>query len=190
MNNLKLIIKILMPSILCILLIYITNMQLEYSTLFFGFFIGITNWDLHKYNLCLGILLSVLVSFVSFLIAYFSFAITGNIFNLIVSGDSGKVLGLNVSTNIIAPLLVFLLYRIVFNISKTRLTTFVIILSLVILVSQNYLYRYLDSLSINVLESKILNSYAIWQIIMALALQLILYQKEILVMLSPKNKSL
>lgn len=184
MENFKPILRILFPSIICFVIIYITNMSIDYYPLSFGLVIGFTNLGLHKYKALLGILLSVIVSYASFFIAYFSFAITGNIFNFIVSGDLGNILGLNVSTNIIAPLLVFLLYRIVFNIPKTKLTIIVVLSSVVFLVLQSCFFYYMNSTQIDSFMGKILNLYTIWQVIMALALQIIINQKIV----EPKNK--
>lgn len=178
MKKYKLILSIILPSILCAIVIYITNIPLEYSTLSFGLIIGLVNWEGHKYNPLLGILLSVLASFVSFTIAYFSFAVTGAIFSF-MDGDSGSVFGLAISTNIIAPLLLLLSYTFVFKIPKTRLTTLVIIFSLIMLVSQSYLHYYIDSLSIDFPNYKILKPYTIWQIVMALAIQLLVNQNEV-----------
>jgi len=178
MKKYKLISNITLPSILCAIVIYITNIPLEYSTLTFGLIIGLANWGFHKYKPIIGVLLSMLVSFVSFLLAYLSFAATKAIFNLL-NVDSDSVLSTTLSINIIAPLLLFLSYTFVFKIPKTRLTTFIVILSLVLLVFQSYLHYYFDSLSIDFQYYKILKIHTIWQIIMALAIQLLVNQSKI-----------
>ncbi|WP_345273401.1 hypothetical protein [Flaviramulus aquimarinus] len=178
MEKYKLVLRVILPSMLCAILIHITNISLEYSTLSFGLIIGLINWGGHKYKPLLGVLLSVLASFVSFIIAYLSFAVTGAIFSF-MDGDSGSVFGLAISTSIIAPLLLFFSCTFVFKIPKTRLTKLVIIFSLIILVSQSYLHYYIDSLSIDFPNYKILKPYTIWQMVMALALQLLLNQIEV-----------
>lgn len=172
MKKYELILNIVLPSILCAVVIYITNISLEYSVLSFGFIVGLINWNLHKSKPILGVLLSICASYVTFIIAFFSLYVTAPIFDFIEGGDSGKILAIIVSRTTIAPLLLFLSYSFIFKIRKTRLTIFVIILSLIVLISIEYLCHYFDFL-----DYKILNFYAIWQIVMALALQLIITQK-------------
>jgi hypothetical protein len=179
MNKTKTI-RIFLPSMLCAILIYITNMEISYYPLGFGLIIGIVNWDLHKYNPFFGVLLSVLVSYVSYIIAYFSLAVTGEIADSIFtinSDDSKGVLAFIISPFIIAPILVFLLYKFVFNIINTKLTKLVIIFSIVFLVLQACIFYYTDLVSNDSLENEIFTPYLIWQIVMALAIQIILNQK-------------
>ncbi|GEM_PF-2797478 len=178
MEKYKLVFKVILPSILCAILIYITNIPLEYSTLSFGLIIGLVNWNLHKYKPLLGTLLSVFVSFVSFTISYLSFVATKAIFDS-VNLDSESVLSTMVSINVIAPLLLLFSYSFVFKIPKTRLTTLVIIFSLIILVSQSYLHYYIDLLSIDFPNYKILKPYILWQMVMALTIQLLVNQNGV-----------
>lgn len=178
MEKYKLILRVIIPAILCAIVIYITNIPLEYSTLSFGLIIGLVNWNFHKYKPWLGILLSILLSFVSFTLAYLSFATTKAIFDS-MNIDSESVLSTTVSINVIAPLLLFLSYTFIFKIPKTRLTVIVIMFSLFILVFKSYLHYYIDSISIDFQNYKVLKSYAIWQVVMALAIQLLVNQRKI-----------
>jgi hypothetical protein len=163
--------KIVLPSIICFLLIRIAKIPFSFYPLSFGLIIGIINWNVHKYNPYLGAISSVIISYTAFYIAYFSFVITGGIVSFM--GDSGSVLGLTISTYVIAPILVFLFYKFIFKMSNSKLTMLIVIISIFVLVLQNYFFYS------NELNKESLNSFTAWQIVMALALQLIIYQKEI-----------
>ena len=173
-------IKILIPAILCVVILYITKMSISYYPLSFGLVIGIVNWKLHKYNPYLGVLLSVLVSMISFWLSFLSMGLFNNLGELItnntnyVLGDGAKIYYLIIAVYIIAPLLVLRFYKFVFNISKTKFNLTVIISVIIILlliygIKPNYFIDNYPKIS----------PYIIWQFIMALALQLILYQKEL-----------
>lgn len=172
--------RILLPSVLCVLVIYMTNMSLDFYPLSFGLIIGLVNWDIHKNKPLLGVFLSILVSYTSYLIAYFSLMIATNVPDTILgfSVDAANFFTFIVSPFVIAPLLIFFLYQFVFNIPKTKTTLFVILLSIVFLVLQSALfYYYVDALPTEISDNKILNSYTIWQIVMALAIQIIITQR-------------
>ncbi len=183
MKKHKLILKLLLPSILCTLIINITNIPLEYSVLFFGFILGLVNWYHHKYKPIYGIILSILASLASFLITYFSFAITGNLFSP-MKGDSGQTLGLIISIYLVAPLLTFLFYKYVFDIPKGKFTNRVIITSIVLLVSSFYVLKFIG------LVKEAEDTYAVWQIVVALSLQLIIYQNELKSMFTSKKETI
>jgi len=87
MKNCILILKILLPVAICLILIGIIKIPFSYYPLSFGLVIGLANWNSHKYNLLLGVLLSIFVSHIAFYLAYFSFAITINIFSF-MKGDT------------------------------------------------------------------------------------------------------
>ncbi len=174
------ILKILLPSVICFILIHIIKISFSFYPLSFGLVIGIINWNIHKNNSLLGVLLSILVSYGAFLIAFFSFAVTGATFDF-MDGDSGSILGLTISAYIIAPLLLFLSYTFVFRIPKNKLSIIIIIISVILLIVQNYFF-YSQGLNQNSI-----NSFTGWQVIMALALQLMIYQKELKKLFNPKK---
>ena len=157
---------------ICFILIRIIKVPFNIYPLSFGLIIGLTNWNMHKYKPFLGVLLSIFVSYLAFFIAYFSFALTGSIFSF-MKGDSGNILGLTISTYIIAPLLVFLLYKTVFKIINSKITFFIITISIFLLIVLFYLCNLIG------LIDESLDSYTIWQIIMISALQLIINQTKI-----------
>ena len=175
MKNSKRILKILLPSILCAVVIYITDMSIEYYPLSFGLIIGFVNWNFHKYKPLIGVSLSVLASYISFSIAYFSLGIFGYTRDMIlantdyaISDDLIGTLAFIISTSVIAPLLVFYLYRFIFTIQKTTFSKVIILISIVLL----GLIQYGASVFYETF-----NSYLLWQVIMALAIQLLINQK-------------
>jgi len=172
MKKYILLLKVLLPAVMCFILIRIIEIPFSFYPLSFGLIIGVVNWSFHKYKPILGVSLSVFVSYIAFFVAYFSFAITGKLLGFI-DRNSGSVLALTISAYVIAPLLVFYGYRFVFDGPKAKITAFIIMLSIIILVLQSYLFYY------NELNQKSINAFAGWQIIMSLALQLIICQKEL-----------
>tara|TARA_R110000868_G_C10826469_1_gene759008 strand:+ start:671 stop:1216 length:546 start_codon:yes stop_codon:yes gene_type:complete len=172
--------KIFLPPTLCIFVLYFIQDYFLYYPLAFGLIIGFANWNSHKYKLFIGIILSVLSSYISFFIGYFSIGfiieIVDSIYNYISEDAKGRIAFI-IAPFIISPLILFLLYTFVFKIPKTRLTAFIIIFAFVLLISQSYFFYYIDSFSINSSNTKILNPYTMWQIIMALAIQLLVSQK-------------
>ncbi len=176
MNNILLLLKIIISPILCVLCIYFIIDDLSYYPLSFGLIIGLVNWYYHKYNPFLGVILSLIVSYITFFIAYFSLLITGEIFNFL--SDLGHIIALIISAFIIAPLLVFFAYKFVFNYPKTKLTIYIILFSVILLVLQAYFFfNYDDFILTDLNKSKIVNPFTIWQVIMALSLQLIITQR-------------
>ena len=176
MKNIFLVLNIIAPSILCILCIYFIIDDLFYYPLSFGLIIGLVNWYHHKYNPFVGVILSLIVSYFTFFLAYFSLLIIGEIFNFL--SDLGHIIGVIISAFIIAPILVFFAYKFVFDYPKTKLTAYIVLFSIILLVLQAYFFfNHDDLISSSLTKSKVLNPFTIWQIIMALSLQLIITQR-------------
>ena len=170
------ILKILLPVVVSFILIRVIKIPFSFYPLSFALVIGIFNWDIHKYKPLLGILLNVLVSYVTFLLAYSSMALVGyvtrGLFNNVFNDETVGIITFSISPYVIAPLLVFWGYSFVFEIPKTKLTTTIVVVS-VILINVQYYYLYFQGLNQNSI-----NSFTGWQVIMALALQLMLNQKN------------
>lgn len=168
--------KIILAPIICILIIITTQIGIEYYPLSFSLVIGFINCNNHKYGLFIGIVLSLLASYISFIIAFFSVYLFVEVFTLFLEQDNGGVTALMFSSFILAPLLVFFLYKFVFSYSLTKIGKYIIFTSVFILIIVFYLY---DFKNFNFLKKIRLDHYVIWQFVMALAIQLIIYQKEI-----------
>jgi hypothetical protein len=178
-------IKIIMPSVICTLFLSIKSIEdIQYSILLFGFVIGVFNRNVHKYEMDLGAFLSILVSCISYglgMLSYFGALYLIDFFNFetMLNKEIGGVF-LLLSSVVIAPLLLFNLYKFVFKIPKTKNTNWIIIISIILLVVLSQFFTFKDSKTDDVYRI----FFIIWQVIMALALQLILYQKELKVYFS------
>jgi len=177
--TLKMIFKVFIPAFICALIIYFTQITIEYYPLSFGIVVGLAYWNYHKYNLFVGVILSLLASYVSFFIAYFStgvFAYFRDFLldntSFVISDDVMASIGFTISPFIIAPLLVFFFYKFVFNIPRSKLTYLTLLSSIIILVSSNYLVNYLFSHKI--VSSETLNIYMAWQVVMVIALGVVM----------------
>jgi len=168
--------KIILAPIVCVLIILSSQFGIEYYPLSFGLVIGFINWNNHKYGLLIGIILSLLASYISFFIAYFSVYLLFEVFKLFLGQDNGGVAALMVSSFILAPLLVFFLYKFVFNYSLTKIAKYIIFTSILILI---IVFYFSDWQYFKFLKNTRLDHYTIWQIAMALAIQLLIHQKVI-----------
>ena len=168
--------KIILAPIVCVLIILSSQFGIEYYPLSFGLVIGFINWNNHKYGLLIGIILSLLASYISFFIAYFSVYLLFEIFKLFLGQDNGGVAALMVSSFILSPLLVFFLYKFVFNYSLTKIAKYIIFTSILILI---IVFNFSDWQYFKFLKNTRLDHYTIWQIVMALAIQLLIHQKVI-----------
>lgn len=194
MKKYNIILNVIIPPLACILSIIFFDKLFYYLPLIFGLVIGISNWKLHKYKPYLGVFLSVLVLYIAYSLTILSFSIYEPIWNFlkeninyIISKEDVSKVGFILSPFIIAPLLVFYAYRFVFNIPKTKITFWVIATFTIFLALQSYiLFNKSDYFSTQFKDYKLFNPYVVWQPIMALGLQLILYQKELIFLY--KNK--
>lgn len=174
--------QIILPAILCSLIIYISKMEIWYYPLSFGLVIGLVNWNIHKNKPYIGVFLSVIISFTSFGLAFFCFGVFSTlreflINNTIVSiGEGAIVYYLIISAFVIAPILVFISYSFLFKIPKTKFSLFVMIISIIILIINAVMSQYTHQTKFYF--SRML-SYAIWQIVMSIAIQIVITQKKI-----------
>jgi len=184
MKKIKLIINIILPSIVCVIGLNFIFGELYFYPLLFGVVLGLFNWKLHKKKPITGVLLSIIVSYATFCLAYFGWGGINKLIGLVFENMGHRFYGKEsialktfvMSFFLIAPLLVFYAFGFVFNITKTKLTKSIVVLSIIILLSYSVFDLYLTSTN-NILPKSF--SVFLWQFIMALGLQLILYQQEL-----------
>ena len=184
----QLIIYIILPPILIYLINVFQELPLIYYPITFSSIIGIVNWKKHYFFPVLSILTLVLFSIIAFWISFFSISIIGEIQNWFLglvnnhdfSGAEIRLENFLISPFIIAPILTFIGYKIIFKCHVNRLT--------IILLATTIICLYLCNIwSVNPsrLEednsfiATIKNPYIIWKILMAFTLQIIIYQNEI-----------
>jgi hypothetical protein len=173
--------KIITPPIFCVIIIVFTKMSIYYYPLSFGFIIGLFNWKKHKHNPYFGTILSLIVSNVSFWLAFLCIGIFSEFREFIMNntdliiGEDMNIYYLMISVFIIAPILVFFSYKFIFNFPKTKFSLYVMIGCIILLITDFILYsNYLDYINTSGMLP-----YILWQTIMALAIQLIIHQKVI-----------
>lgn len=173
--------KIILPSIICTLIIVTTQISIEYYPISFGLVLGLINWKNYKFNPYLGLFFTIIISFVCFLLAYISFPLLSTILKPLLGEDLSSFISIEIAAFVIGPLLVFFSYSYIFNYPKKSIITRNIILGvIIILVFVSTLFFILPDSKITTLLKDIkLIHYTIWQIVMALGIQLIIYQKEI-----------
>lgn len=189
LNNIWLLCKIVLPSTLYVVLLNLKDNFWGFQfVLIFGFIIILFNKKKLKNHFIGSLLLSILLSFlvlflsmgISSAIQYFVADIIG--FNIkadtYILAMQANDLYFLVAIGIISPILMFYCYRILFKIKKTNYTIYIKWISIIILLLLGIT---------NVLSSKDNSILISWQIIMALALQLILYQKELKKLFNPKK---
>ncbi len=170
-------IKIIIPSVICALFLSIKYIEdIQYSIIIFGLVIGVFNWNIHKYKLYIGVFLSIVVSCISYglgMLSYFGVWYLIDLFNFktTLNKETGGVL-LLLSSVVFAPLLLFNLYKFVFKIPKTKYTDWIIIISIILLVLLSQLFTFKDNKTDDIYRM----FFIMWQIIMALALQIIITQ--------------
>lgn len=179
-NKISIVCKIIFPAIFCVLLTPIfINTNWEYlALLVFGISIVLFNYNKTKNNFLLSFLIAIILSYTVYVL---SILISGVIKFILMGGNldkkiEGFILGIDINelfilipVSIISPLLMFYFYKIIFNINKTNYFTIIKWVSLAILILIGFVSDFYEDGYM----------YIYWQAIMALALQLILYQKEI-----------
>lgn len=185
-NRIIFVSKIILPSIICAFLFRLFKIDIGYHVLIFGLIIIQFNYNKIKYNFLVSNILSVLLSYITFFISIALYFSIGYIIMQFIELDELDGIGLCgynlkeliflVPVAIISPRLMFISYQILFNIKKTKFSKkiqLMTVLSLVLFGLMNHSFT--DDYS----------SIA-WQFIMALALQLILYQKELKILIYKK----
>ena len=183
-KNILVLYKIIIPSIICVALIYFFKVYIDFQfILTFGLVIIIFNKEKTKHNFILCLLYSIILCFlVLFLSMGIHSGFTYFIKNLLMidlkrNPILGDILAL-IPISIISPILMCYSYSLLFNIEKTKyffIIKWISVFILIVLGLTKILFekdRYFMS----------------WQFVMALALQLILYQKELIALFKPKNR--
>ncbi len=178
--NLSILTKTLYPPLALILINVFFRISIEYYPLSFSLVLSIFIWNINKTRNFTKFILIITLSYISFFIAYFSTSLLHEIFKLLHFQIYAGIFSLAISTFIIAPLLVFFSFKFIFNYTKTKITNRIVLISLFFLITVSYIFYYFnDSELIVFLKNNQLDQYTFWQVIMALSIQLIIFQKSI-----------
>lgn len=170
------VLKILLPAILCGVIIGLTEFDQMIYPIIFGIIIGVGNWRKVN-NHFLYFLYGCIGSYISFLIAYLSLFLLWSLKH-ILGEEVASLIGLIIAPNVIAPVLIFILYKFIYGFEETKFTRVLIIgsISLLTLISSYYLlFNNNSEMEVNGTSNLFLN----WQVIMALTIQMIIYQEEL-----------
>lgn len=188
MDKLKLILKIFLTPFLSVSILFFTQANLYYYPLVFSLVLTFSNFDLQRYDLFAGIILSLIYSYVAFFVGMFMYGGFNQLFILV---GIDKLFKLNesfygelcfaLSVYITAPILTMVLLKRIFKQKASKLTTWIIIISTLALLSVSLIYPDLK-------EKNYFNSFNLWQLITMFGLQLIINQNAILEKLDSKKK--
>lgn len=176
--------KVLLPTILCVLITYFAGGGLLFGPLLFGLIVGLVNWNLHKYDPFFGCLFSIILSYIVFAIGWFGLDFWKHIIEYILddiffkNNISSSDLAFLITTFVIAPLLIYLLYKILFKIPMGKFTLLIIISSIFILIFISVLLT--DDKKYHIISNFNVWQVINWQLIVMLSLQFMINQKNIL----------
>ena len=180
--NSILLLKIFLPALSCVLSVYFFSVTLKDYTnatlLFFGLIIILFNYRKTKYNYYISFIISIVLSYLTFFLALGIHA--GISYLLIQFIDFDKLENLNMFTHFItklfslfsisllSPILMFRSYRILFKIKYDKYYKSVQFIVIILLIVYGLISKELEK-----------EYFIVWQFLMVLSLQLILYQEEI-----------
>lgn len=175
----KHLLNIIIPSLICFCLLFFPKISFGIYPLIFGLIIGLFNANKTKgLHSLIIILLSVILSYTVFYISYFSMIPIGFLLNAlfenVLNDEIIGVLVFFISPYIIAPLIMFYFYKLLFKINTTKLGNIIIIISVLLIVIQWCFFYYLK------LNTNSINSFISWQVIMALGIQIMIYQDRLI----------
>ena len=184
-NLLQILHKLLLPSLLCIITtsVFVDNGILLISL--FALITSICNLDKTKSGFLKSILYTLIISFIVFGLAILNYILVGFLFDNItpnfINFTISKVdFNYLIQVAFFSPIFMFYGYKFIFKINFTYVTYLIIVVVISILFILGLIQSKQEiKLFFGILE--------FWQIIMAFALQLILYQKELKVLFKPKN---
>ena len=180
--NYTLFFRLLLPSFLCLIILGFIR-EFDYYPLIFALIISLTNWGNHKFNPYVSTLLSILASYGAYCIGIFSFFGLGYFIEYMNWYSNYESLAIGLKTIfpvfVIAPLFVFIFYKLIFKSPNTKTTLWIIIIAITAQVIQYYAFNDNGNFHNDSKNITFFTSYGVWQFIVALGLQLIIYQKNL-----------
>lgn len=168
------VIKVILAPLLCFISLYFLKIEFEYYPISFALIISIINYKKYRLNPITGTILNIIFSFFIFFGGYALSIFIINIFKNFLGEDLSGFIGILIGANIFAPLIVFIFYKNIFTFPKSKYSNYIIITSIFLLIlSFSCVYYFTDN------EIFTVDFYLLWQIIISLFFQIILYQKEL-----------
>lgn len=165
----------LLPSLISFFCVYILKIPFDYYPIILGVSLGLTNWNFFKFNKFVGLILSVLFCILCAFLSYQIFIFSALIFG---GNEINTLLNLIVSSSFISPLLLILMYRLIFEIKLSKRNIVIIISLTVLLFIIFYTFiKYYEN-SIEFIINNGFNPYSIWVILFSLVFQMILNREK------------
>ncbi len=137
---------------------------------------GFVNFKSNKYHLIIGILLSVIGSYVSFFIGYLSIGLVGAIFSFL-GNDLQASLGLQISPYVIAPLVFYIIFSYLYVVKRDIKFFIVLMISIILLLTIINLFK--DDLNFELRTGKFFLPFILWPLIISIGFQLVLCWNEV-----------
>ncbi len=169
----KLIIKIGLLPMLCLILIYFSKVYIDFQDIItFAVLIIVFNKNKTRKNFTLSLLYSIIFSFLVLILSMgvgkIIIEIKDEAFVNSVSNTYLKQFHI-IPKSIVSPLLMFYVYKLLFDIKTTRYSKVIKWVAIIVLCILGMTGLFLTNLYL----------FMSWQFVMALSLQLIIYQKEV-----------
>lgn len=174
-----LLLRIILPSFICVLLFKIFTIDISYHVFFFGFIIAVFNLNKTNYNYIVSLVFSICLSYLAFLISIGLYFGIGYILMQFIQLDKLEEISIfnyNFKNflmlfpiTVFSPLLVFVFYKVLFKIDNGYYFRVVKWITISLLVIYGIIQKDFENESISVF----------WQLIMALSIQLVINEKQI-----------
>ena len=188
MESLKLILKLILTPFLSVSILFFTESSLFLYPLIFSIIVSLSNYNLFRIDLPIGILLGIVYSYIAFFVGYFGYAVFYKAIELIGIVNDITIgewfytdLAFCIAVFIIAPYLTMYLQKLIFKNTKTKLTYWIISITTFVFVMISFVNSDQD-------VKNFFNIMNLWQLIIMFGLQLVINQKVISGKLKSGNK--
>ena len=188
MESLKLILKLILTPFLSVSILFFTESSLFLYPLIFSIILSLSNYNLFRIDLAIGILLGIVYSYITFFVGYFGYAVFYKAIELIGIVNDITIgewfytdLAFCIAVFIIAPYLTMYLQKLLFKNTKTKLTYWIISITTFVFVMISFVHSDQD-------VKNFFNIMNLWQLIIMFGLQLVINQKVISGKLKSGNK--
>ncbi|GAK78094.1 hypothetical protein JCM19296_3708 [Nonlabens ulvanivorans] len=179
MESLKLILKLILTPFLSVSILFFTESSLFLYPLIFSIILSLSNYNLFRFDLPIGILLGIIYSYIAFFVGYFGYAVFYKAIELIGIVNDITIgewfytdLAFCIAVFIIAPYLTMYLQKLLFKSTKTKLTYWIISITTFVFVMISFVNSDQD-------VKNFFNIMNLWQLIIMFGLQLVINQKVI-----------
>jgi hypothetical protein len=188
MKSLKLILKLFLAPFLSVSILFLTESTLYLYPLVFSIVLSLSNYDLFRLDLPIGIILGIVYSYIAFFAGYFGYGVFYKTIEIIGITNDISVgewfytdLAFCIAVFTIAPFLTMYLQKILFKNTKTKLTYWIISITTLAFVMISFIHSEQD-------VKNFFNIMNLWQLIIMFGLQLVINQKVITGKIKSGNK--